>query len=151
MNALTIKHANNNKINIINDNKSGILLIATIPANNNHNPLILPNTSDSNTLDNKDQCKDKENNKDDLRDDDLDGQEADKPEEGLTDDQDQRVRQSKCNNKGMTEKYPDYGLMMNARQAKEGQSQATIRNGLMFFLVEDCSLHHRSSQCIQGT
>jgi hypothetical protein len=39
--------ANNNKINKIdkiNDNNNSILLIATIPANNNHYPIILPNT-----------------------------------------------------------------------------------------------------------
>ncbi len=29
--------------------------------------------------------------------------------------------------------------MMNARQAKGGQSQATIRGGLMYFLAEDLS------------
>ncbi len=69
----------------------------------------------------------------------LDGQEADKPEEGLTDNQDQGVCRSKRNNKGTTAKYADYGLMMNARQAKGGQSQATICKGLMFFLAEDLS------------
>jgi hypothetical protein len=92
--ALTIICTNNNKIDIINDNDDDILSIATIPANNNHDQLILPNTSDSDTLDNKDQCNDKENNKDELSNDDLDGQEADKPEEGLTDNQDQGVRRS---------------------------------------------------------
>jgi hypothetical protein len=39
----------------------------------------------------------------------------------------------------MTSKYADYGLMMNTRQGKGGQSQAIIRNGLMFFLAEDLS------------
>ncbi len=92
--ALTIICANNNKIDIINDNDDDILSIATIPANNNQDQLILPNTSDSDTLDNKDPCNDKENNKDELSDDDLDGQEAGKPEEGLTDNQDQGVRRS---------------------------------------------------------
>ncbi len=61
-------------------------MIATIPANNNHNPLILPNTLDSDASDDEDQCKDEENVKKDLSDDNLDGQEADKQEEGLTDD-----------------------------------------------------------------
>jgi hypothetical protein len=116
--ALMIIGTNNNKIDIINDNDGNILLIATIPANNNHDQLILPNTSDSDTFDNEDQCDDKENNKDELSNDNLDGQEADKLEEGLTDNQDQGVRRSKCNNKGITAKYADYGLMMNARQAK---------------------------------
>jgi hypothetical protein len=118
--ATTIIHTNNNKIGVINDNGNDILSIAPIPANNNHNPLIHPNTSDSDTLDDKDQCKDEENVKDNLSNYYLDGQEADKPEEGLTDDQDQGVNRSKCNNKGTTAKYADYRKMMNARQAKGG-------------------------------
>jgi hypothetical protein len=120
--APTIIGANNNEINVINDNDEGILLIATIPANNSHDPLILPNTSNSDTSDDKDQCGDKENNKEDLSDDDSDGQEADTPEEGLTDDQDQGMCRSKRNNKGMRAKYADYSLMMNTRQAKGCQS-----------------------------
>jgi hypothetical protein len=44
--APTIICANNNKINVVNDNNDGILAIATIPANINHDPLILPKTSD---------------------------------------------------------------------------------------------------------
>ncbi len=42
--APTIIHANNDKIDVINDNNNGILLITIIPANNNHAPLILPVT-----------------------------------------------------------------------------------------------------------
>ncbi len=142
MDAPTIICTNNDKIDIINDNNNGILLIATIPANNNHNSLILPNTSDSDRLDDEDQNKDKENDEDNTSDSNLsqgDAQEADKPEEGLTDDQDQGVHRSKRNNKGTTAKYADYGLTMNARQAKGGQSQATICDGLMFFLAQDLS------------
>ncbi len=86
--APTIICANNDKINIINNNNNGILLVATIPANNNHDPLILPNTSNSDTSDNKDQCKDEENNKNNLSNDNSNGQKADKPEERLTDNQD---------------------------------------------------------------
>jgi hypothetical protein len=62
--APTIICANNDKIKVINDNDDGILLITTVPANNNHEPLILPDTLYSDTLDDKDQNKDKENNKD---------------------------------------------------------------------------------------
>jgi hypothetical protein len=140
--AMTIICANNNEIEVINDNNEGILSIATIPANKHYDPLILPNTSDSDTLDDEDQSKDKKKDKDNLSNDNLDGQEADKQEEGLTDDQDEGVHRSKHNNKGMTAKYTDYGLMINARQTKGGQScqiQATICNGLMFFLEEDLS------------
>ncbi len=70
---------------------------------------------------------------------DLDGQEDEEPEEGLTYNQDQHLCRSKCNNKGTTAKYTDYGLMMNARQANGVQSRATIRDSLMFFLAEDLS------------
>ncbi len=139
--APTIIYTNNNKIGIINDDDNGILSITTIPANNNHNTLILHNTIDSYTPDNEIQYEDKGNNKDNLSNNDLDGQQANKPEEGLTDDQDQGVHRSKRNNKGTTAKYADYGLMMNVRQAKGGQSGATIRNGLMFFL-EDGGYNH---------
>jgi hypothetical protein len=45
-------------------------MIATIPANNNHDPLILPKTSDSDTSDNKDQNEDEENNHGNLSDND---------------------------------------------------------------------------------
>ncbi len=87
--ALAIIRANNNKINIINDDDDGILSIATIPGNNNHDPLILPGTSDSDASDNKDQSKNKENCKDNLSNGDSlqgDDQKADKLEERLTDD-----------------------------------------------------------------
>ncbi len=116
--APTIIHANNNKIHEINEDDNGILLITTIPVNINHDPLILPDISDSDTSDDKDQNEDKENDKDDSSNDysfQGDGQEADKLEEGLTDNQDQGVRRSKRNNKVTTAKYADYGLMMNAR------------------------------------
>jgi hypothetical protein len=100
-----IIRANNNEINVINDNDNGFLLVATIPANNNYDPLLLPDTSDSDTSDNKDQCKDKEDVKNNLSNYYLDGQEADESEEGLTDDHDLGVHRSNCNNKGTTAKY----------------------------------------------
>ncbi len=49
------------------------------------------------------------------------------------------MHRSKCNNQGTTEKYADYGLMMNRSQAKGGQIQATICICFMSFLVEDLS------------
>ena len=114
----TILCTNNDKINKINDNNDSILSISTIQANINHGPLILPNTSDSDTLDNKDQNEDKKNDENDSSNDDLlqgDGQETDKLEEGSTDNQDQGVPRSKHNNKGTAAKYADYSLMMNTR------------------------------------
>ncbi len=67
MDASPIIRANNNEIDVINDNnKKGIQSITTIPANNNHDPLILSNTSDSDTLDNKDQNKNTKNDEDNL-------------------------------------------------------------------------------------
>ena len=41
---------------------------------------------------------------------------ADKPEEDLTEGQDQGVHQSKRRNKGTTGRYKYYSLMMNARR-----------------------------------
>jgi hypothetical protein len=70
LDAPMIIRTNNNKVDAINDDNNSILSIAHIPANNNHDPLILPNTSDSDTLDDKDQNKDKENDNDNLSDND---------------------------------------------------------------------------------
>jgi hypothetical protein len=64
--APTIICTNNGKINVIIANSNSILLITTISVNNNHDPLILPNTSDSDTLENKDHTEDKENDKDNM-------------------------------------------------------------------------------------
>jgi hypothetical protein len=93
-------------------------------------------------LEDKDQKEDEENNKDDLSDNNSlqgDAQKADKLEERLTDNQDQGLHRSKRNNKETTAKYTDYGLIMNPRQAKGGQSQATICNSLMFSSAKDLS------------
>jgi hypothetical protein len=50
------------------------------------------------------------------------------------------VRWSKRKNKGVTNRFDNYGLMMNARRrVRGGQRRATICNGLMFFLVDDLS------------
>ncbi len=50
------------------------------------------------------------------------------------------VRRSKRKNKGVMNRFDNYGLMMNAqRRARGGQQRATIRNGLMFFLADDRS------------
>ncbi len=125
MDVPTLIRANNDEIDYINDNDNGTLLITTFPANNNPKPLILPDTSDSDTLDVKDQNKDKENDNDNVGNNNLlqrDGQEADKSEEGSTDNQDQGVCRSNRNNKGTTAKYADYSLLINSRQAREGQS-----------------------------
>jgi hypothetical protein len=92
--APTIILANNDEINEIDDDKDDILLIATIPENNNLNPLIPPDTSDSETLNNKDQNEDMENDNNNLSNNNSlkgDGQGADKLEEGSTEDQDQGV------------------------------------------------------------
>jgi hypothetical protein len=50
------------------------------------------------------------------------------------------VRRPKRKNKGVTNRFNNYGLMMNARKrARGGQQRATIRDGLMFFLADDLS------------
>jgi hypothetical protein len=50
------------------------------------------------------------------------------------------VHRSKCNNKGKTERFSDYGLFMaERRRAKAGLHQATIRDSTMFFSAVDLS------------
>ncbi len=50
------------------------------------------------------------------------------------------VRQSQHKNKGVTNRFDNYGLMMYARRrARGGQQRATIHDGLMLFLADDLS------------
>jgi hypothetical protein len=50
------------------------------------------------------------------------------------------VRQSQPKNKGVTNRFDNYGLMMYARRrARGGQQCATIRNRLMLFLADNLS------------
>jgi hypothetical protein len=140
-----IIRANNDEINVINDDNNDILSIATIPATNNHGPLILPNTSDSDRLDNEGQCEDKGDDEDNLSNYNLDGQEAEKSEEGLTEDQYQGVHRSKRNKKGMTAKYADYGLMMSKRRP---ESSHHMQRPHVFLgrRPEQCKAHTRRLQ-----
>ncbi len=127
------------------ENKIGQKLTSPpIPPANNPNPLVLPDTSDD---DNANKNNDRSSNNDESGIDNLlqggnlgkQGEiGADAPEEVPTEGQDQGVRQSRRKNKGTTGKYADYGLMMNTQwQARGGQHQNIIFDGLMFFSVED--------------
>ena len=50
------------------------------------------------------------------------------------------VRQSQRKNKGVKNRFDNYGLMMYARRRARGsQQRATIRNGLMLFSADDLS------------
>ncbi len=50
------------------------------------------------------------------------------------------MRRTKHKNKGVTNRFDNYGLMMNARRrARSGQRHATIHDGLMFFSADDLS------------
>ncbi len=50
------------------------------------------------------------------------------------------VRRSQRKNKGVTNRFDNYGLMMNMqRRARGGQRRATIRDGLMLFSVDNLS------------
>jgi hypothetical protein len=50
------------------------------------------------------------------------------------------VRQSQRKNKGVTNRFDNYGLMMYARRrVRGGQQRATIRDGLMLFSADDLS------------
>ncbi len=120
--------------------------IATIPPVNNPKPFVPPDTLDddnANDTEDKSSKDDKSSNKDSLQGGIL-GTQGEiglyVPEEKSTEGKDQGVYQSRCKNKRTTVMYADYGLMMNTqRQARGGQCQATIYNGLIFFSAEDLS------------
>ncbi len=126
--ALTIVHANNDKINKIDDNNNNFTSITTISPANSPNSLILLDTLDNNNANEKkgkSSNNDKSSNINLLQRGNLGTQGeigADAPEEDLTEGQDQGVHQSRCKNKGTTGKYADYSLMLNAWwQARGGQ------------------------------
>ena len=49
------------------------------------------------------------------------------------------MRRSRRNNRGVTKKYEDYALMMNARKQARGKKRAIIKDGFAFFLADDLS------------
>jgi hypothetical protein len=143
--APTIVHANINEINKTDGDDDGIISVAEIPAQANQDPLIVPDTSDEDDRD------DNDGNKEDNDDNDGDTPQEYDPEnesEGESEgdkapgveDEAPGVRQSKRKNKGMTNRFDNYGLMMNAqRRARGSKRHATIHNGLMFFLADNLS------------
>jgi hypothetical protein len=143
--APTIIHTNINEIGETDDNNDSIISVANIPAQANQDPLIVPDTSD------KDNRDDNDDDKEDNNDDDDDAPQEYNPEnesEGESEgdeasgveDKAPGVRWSKHKNKGVMNRFNNYGLMMNAqRRARVGQQCATICNGLMFFLTDNLS------------
>jgi hypothetical protein len=142
--APTIIHADINEIDETDDDDNSIISVADILAQANQDPLIVPDTSDE---DNDNDNDDKEDNDDE----DNDSPQEYNPEnesEGESEgdkapgveDKAPGVRRSKRKNKGVTNRFDNYGLMMNARRrARGGQQRANIRDGLMFFLADDLS------------
>ncbi len=140
--ALTIIHANINKIDKTDDNNDGIISVADIPAQANQDPLIVPDTSDKDDGDNDDD--DKEDNDDDNNNTPQENDPENESDRGIRRRQSSNkapgVCRSKHKNKGVTNRFNNYGLMMNAqRRARGGQQRATIRDGLMFSLANDLS------------
>jgi hypothetical protein len=134
-----------NEIKKTDDDNYGIISVADIPAQANQDPLIVPDTSD------KDNRDDNDNNKEDNNDNDNDTpQEYDPENESEGESEGDKapgveheapgVRRSKRKNKGVMNRFDNYGLMMNAqRRARDSQQRATIRNRLMFFLADNLS------------
>ena len=138
--APTIVHANMNEIEETGDNDDDIIAVADIPAQAAQDPITVQDTSDEadddEDNDHDDEADDDEDNDQDVESDDgSDGDEAPGIEDEVS-----GVRQSKRINKGMTNRFANYGLMMNARRiARGGQRRATIRDGLMLFSADDLS------------
>ncbi len=141
MDAPTIIHADINEINETDDNDNDIISVVDIPAQADHYPLKVPDTSDKDDegKDDKDDDEDnnapQENNPSNEAGGELEGEEAPGVE-----DETPGVRRSQRKNKGVTNRFDNYGLMMYAqRRARGGQRRATIRDGLMLFLADNLS------------
>ncbi len=125
--APTIIHANINEIDKTDDDNDGIRSVANIPAQANQDPFIVPDTSD------KDNGEDNNNDKEGNDDNDNNtpqeydtenesGGESEGDEAPGVEDKAPGVRRSKCKNKGVTNRFDNYGLMINAqRRARGGQ------------------------------
>ncbi len=143
--APTIIHANINEIDETDDDNNGIISVANIPAQANQDPLIVPDTSD------KDDGDDDNNNEEDNDDNDNNTPQEYDPENELegesegdeapgVEDKAPGVRRSKRKNKGVTNRFDNNGLMMNAQmRARGSQGHATIHDRLMFFSADDLS------------
>jgi hypothetical protein len=125
--APTIIHADINEINETDDNKDGIISVANIPAQANQDPLIVPDTSDKD--DGDDDNDDKEDNDDNNNntpqeydpENELEG-ESEGDEAPGVEDEAPGVHKSKRKNKGVTNRFDNYGLMNNAqRRARDSQ------------------------------
>ncbi len=143
--APTIIHADINEINETDDDNGSIISVAGIPAQANQDPLIIPDTSDKDDGDGNDDNEEDNNDDDDDTpqkydtENELEGESEGDKAPGVEDEA-PGVRRSKRKNKGVTNRFNNYGLMMNARRrARASQRHATIREGLMFFSADDLS------------
>ncbi len=143
--ALTIIHADINEIDKTDDDDDGIISVANIPAQANQDPLIAPDTLDEDDGDDNDDDEEDNNDDNDNTPQEYDPEnesegESEGDEAPGVEDEAPDVRWSKRKNKGVTNRFDNYGLMMNVRRrARGGQRNATIRSGLMFFLADDLS------------
>jgi hypothetical protein len=148
-----IIHADINEIDKTDDNNNGIISIADIPAQANHYPLNIPDTSDKDDGgkdeedDNEDNDAPQENNPSNESGGESEGEEAPEVEDETpgeeapgVEDETSGVRQSQRKNKGVTNRFDNYGLMMYAqRRVRGSQRRATIRDGLMLFSADNLS------------
>ena len=137
------------KIDGVDDDNDGIISITTNPAGqNNPYPHILHNSLNDKQVEEDNDDDDNNNNDDNDNDNRLVDEDAtyDNANDGtaVVEDQDKEqqdpgVCRSKCNNKGVTKKYADYALMMNAQIQARGKKQAVIKDGFTFFLAVNLS------------
>jgi hypothetical protein len=119
--APTIIHADINEIDETDDDNDGIISVADIPAQADHYPLNVPGTSDEDdeVKDDEDDDEDddapQENNPSNESKGDSEGEEAPGVE-----DETPGVRQSQRKNKGVTNRFNNYGLMVYARRRARG-------------------------------
>ncbi len=136
---------NINETDKTDDDKDGIISVADILAQANQDPLIIPDTSDEDDGDYDDDDKEDNNDDDDNTPQEYDPEnesegESEGDEAPGAEDEAPGVCRSKRKNKEVTNRFNNYGLMMNAqRRARGGQRRATICNGLMFFLADNLS------------
>jgi hypothetical protein len=113
-----IIHANINEINKTDEDNDGIISVADIPAQTDQDPLIVPDTSD------KDNGDDNDDNEEDNDDNDHNTpQEYDPENESEGESEGDKApgvedeapgvcwSRSKCKNKGVTNRFDNYGLM----------------------------------------
>jgi hypothetical protein len=135
------------------DEDDGIIAVADLPAANRANALVIDDDDNAHAErdsseddDDTDSDSDSDNgsdtdddDSDDDDDDDIDGDADD--QSGSSDDDDPAgLRRSRRANRGRTQRYNNYALLLHARRvARGGPRRASIKDGFVFFSQDDLS------------